>query len=414
MGFFRDITERKRIEQGLRETEARFAAAFHASPNLIVITRMADGRIVDANEGYTKLLGYSRDESIGKTTAGLSIWANLADRATFIGTLEKFGEITNFETTLRRKDGTVVTVLDSGKTIELQGETCILSVAHDITERKQTEETLRQERNLLRELIDHIPDFIYVRDLSNRFTLANESFARLMGVPRSSALIGKRDADFYPPELAANFDKIDQEVFAGRLVLNRERVLLFPNGQELAVLSTKVPFKNDKGKVIGLIGVGRDITERKQMEEMLRREQELFNCLVRTIPDCIYFKDRQSRFVRINDSMAERFGLRDPAEAVGKTDFDIFSGEHPTRPMRTSSGLWKPANRSSASKKRKPGPTAALHGRPPPKFRCAMPKAKSPGWSGFRATSRPAKPWRNAPPVAEDGGLRPVGRRRGA
>ncbi len=137
-----EITERKRIEQGLRETEERFAAAFHASPNLIVITRMADGKIVDANEGYTKLLGYSRDESIGKTTAGLSIWVNPADRATFIGTLEQSGEITNFETKLRRKDGTVVTVLDSARTIELQGETCILSAVHDITERKQAEDAL--------------------------------------------------------------------------------------------------------------------------------------------------------------------------------------------------------------------------------------------------------------------------------
>jgi two-component system, cell cycle sensor histidine kinase and response regulator CckA len=144
----------------------------------------------------------------------------------------------------------------------------------DITGRKQAEEALQQERNLLRTLIDHIPDNIFVRDLSNRFIVANESFARLMGVPRPAALIGKRDADFYPPELAANFDKIDQEVFAGRQILNRERVLRFPNGQEMAMLNTKIPFKNEQGKVIGLIGVGRDITERKRAEEALRANEK--------------------------------------------------------------------------------------------------------------------------------------------
>jgi PAS domain S-box-containing protein len=105
---------------------------------------------MDINEGYSKLLGYSHDESIGKTTAELSIWANPADRATFVGSLEKFGEVTDFETTLRRKDGTVATVLDSGRTIELQGEKCLLSVAHDITEHKQYEEELHRLNRELR------------------------------------------------------------------------------------------------------------------------------------------------------------------------------------------------------------------------------------------------------------------------
>lgn len=137
---FIDITELVRAERELRESEEKFSAAFHSSPNLMVITRVSDGTILDVNEGYSRLLGYSREESIGKTTASLSIWADPADRATFVASLEKYGQITDFETTLRRKGGTIISVIDSARTIQLQGETCILSVVYDITERKQVEQ----------------------------------------------------------------------------------------------------------------------------------------------------------------------------------------------------------------------------------------------------------------------------------
>jgi PAS domain S-box-containing protein len=143
VGAFLDITERKQAEQELRESEEKFAAAFHASPNLMAITRIADGTILEVNEGYSRLLGYTRGESIGKTTADLSIWVDPADRATFVARLKKSGQVTDFETRLRRKDGSVLTVIDSARTIKLQDERCLLSVVYDITERKQAEKRVQ-------------------------------------------------------------------------------------------------------------------------------------------------------------------------------------------------------------------------------------------------------------------------------
>ena len=197
-----------------------------------------------------------------------------------------------------------------------------------VIQTSRADEALKQERNLLRTLIDHIPDNIFVRDLSNRFVEANESFARLMGVARPSDLIGKRDADFYPPEVAADYSKVDQGVFAGNPVINRERALRFPNGRELVLLNTKLPFKNDKGEVVGLIGVCRDITERKQAEAELEYERNLLRMLLGNSPDHIYFKDTQSRFIQVSNSLADMFGAKSPDEMVGKTDFDFFDEAH--------------------------------------------------------------------------------------
>ncbi len=136
--------KRYEAEQSLRDSEEKFAAAFHASPNLIAMTKMSDGSIVEVNKGYTQLLGYSREESIGKTTADLSIWADQSDRDLFVKTLNEYGQVSDFETTLRRKDGAIITVIDFAKTITLNGETYILSVAHDITGRKESEREIER------------------------------------------------------------------------------------------------------------------------------------------------------------------------------------------------------------------------------------------------------------------------------
>ena len=99
-------------------------------------------------------------------------------------------------------------------------------------------------------------------------------------------------------------------------------------GRKKFLHALKIPVFDSEGKVIGTQGVLSNITALKQAEETVRQEQALFTDLISTIPDHIYFKDRKSRFIRINDAMAKWVGMRSPDEAVGKTDFDLFSEEH--------------------------------------------------------------------------------------
>jgi PAS domain S-box-containing protein/putative nucleotidyltransferase with HDIG domain len=145
-----DVTDYRLAEQELRDSEAKFSAAFSATPDLIAITRVSDGKIVEVNEGYTRMLGYTRSESLGKSTAELSIWADPADRSVLVEAIDEFGEVSDLEVTLVRKDGTRITVLDSARTVDFGGEQCLLSIAHDITGRKDAEVALSRLNRELR------------------------------------------------------------------------------------------------------------------------------------------------------------------------------------------------------------------------------------------------------------------------
>ncbi len=144
VGLVNDLTERKRAERERREYEERFSAVYQATPDLVTITRLGGGTILEVNEAFSRLLGYTRAEAIGRSTIELSIWADPADRSTFIARLEATGQVNEFETILRRKDGSLVTCVFTARPLDFGGEKCVLSVVRDITERRRIEEEIRK------------------------------------------------------------------------------------------------------------------------------------------------------------------------------------------------------------------------------------------------------------------------------
>jgi two-component system, sensor histidine kinase and response regulator len=137
-------------------------------------------------------------------------------------------------------------------------------ISRDVTEQKRAEQELGRERDLLKTIINNVPDLIYVKDRAGRFVTANAALLQLLKLPDTDAIAGRTDYDFSPPELACNYVADDQDVMRHqRPLLDREERHQTMDGETLCLLTTKVPLFDTEGSVIGVVGIGHDITQRK-------------------------------------------------------------------------------------------------------------------------------------------------------
>ncbi len=182
---------------------------------------------------------------------------------------------------------------------------------------------LAQERDLLRTIIDNLPDLIYTKDTAGRKTMANPADLKNLRCKTETEAIGKTDFDFYPADIATKFSADDQKVIQGEPVTGREEYFFNEEGEKRWLLTSKLPLRDPNGKIVGLVGIGRDITGLKRTEESMADAHLLLQAILDNVPDRIYFKDTQSRFLKLSDALAKRLGVKDPEEAIGKTDFDF-------------------------------------------------------------------------------------------
>lgn len=193
-------------------------------------------------------------------------------------------------------------------------------------QRRRAEKEIRDSQALYSSLVDNLPVQILRKDLDGRFTFTSQSFCELLG-KSSKEILGKTDFDFYPTELAKKYREDDVRVAStGELFEDIERYEKHEQTRFVQVM--KSPVRNASGNIIGVQAVFWDVTHRKQAEAELEQERYLLRALLDNLPHNIYFKDSASRFIRVNRAMADYFGLKNPDEAIGHTDFDYFREEH--------------------------------------------------------------------------------------
>ncbi|MCK9640392.1 MAG: PAS domain S-box protein [Prolixibacteraceae bacterium] len=192
-------------------------------------------------------------------------------------------------------------------------------------ERKKVEEELRNERLLLRTVIDNIPDSIYSKDKALRKTLSNQTDMRHCNVKSEAEILGKTDFDLHPKELAEGFYADDQLVLrSGQPLLNREEYVVLKNGQKQWQLTSKIPLKDKNGNVTGLIGIGRDITSRRLAEEALRESENILRSITDSAHDAIIMIDGEGLISYWNPA-AERILGYSRYEAIGTNLHELIA-----------------------------------------------------------------------------------------
>jgi PAS domain S-box-containing protein len=171
-GFIVDITERKQAEDALRMSEDKFSKAFRSSPDAIAIARLADGMILEVNGRWEEILGYTRDEAVGRTVWELQIYQNPGERARLVALVDEQGSARDFEVDIRKKTGEIRNVLTCAEPMMIRDEPCLLVIVRDVTELKLAEEALRRNEEALRR------SHARIEDLAGRLIAAQEDERR--------------------------------------------------------------------------------------------------------------------------------------------------------------------------------------------------------------------------------------------
>jgi len=270
VGIGRDITAQKAAGQAMRENEARLSTIFHASPVGIVITQISDGQILEANEAFANIHGYTPHEIIGRTTLELGLWENREQREQMIHTLNTKGRVKNLEIKFRRKDGTFGFLLLAVEIIQLAGKTCALGMEIDITKRKQAEAQMLQ----LATIVESSEDAIIGKTLEGVITSWNRGAEEIFGYLAGEA-IGQSMLMLFPAERKNEEAEILARISRGESVDHFETERIRKDGAVIRISATISPLRNSQGTIVGVSNIARDITRQHLLEEQLRQSQKM-------------------------------------------------------------------------------------------------------------------------------------------
>ncbi|MFC5699549.1 bifunctional diguanylate cyclase/phosphodiesterase [Pseudomonas sp. GCM10022186] len=260
----RDITQVKETQQQLQVSEEKFARAFHASPDGLLITRISDGLLVEANEGFSRITGYSPQDIADRSTLELGLWANPVDREHMIRVIHEQGSIQHFTTAVRTKSGQVRLCELSSQPIPIGGDACMLTIARDITERQQMQEKLLQAATVF----ESTAEGVMITDTEQRITAVNRAFSEITGYSESEALgqsprllaSGQHDSAFY----AAMWHQLENEGHWQGEIWNRRK-----NGEPYPEWLTINAVRNRRQQVTHYVGVFADISPLKHAQARL-------------------------------------------------------------------------------------------------------------------------------------------------
>ncbi|HET6272935.1 MAG TPA: PAS domain S-box protein, partial [Bacteroidota bacterium] len=316
IGMLRDITERRRAVELLARTEERFSKVFHASPIAIGIGRLSDGRFIDVNESFMRLMGFSREEVIGRTGVELDIWADTVARTQMMNKLKAERSVHSEEIVLKTKRNEHLDVHASFEIVDISGEPCMLGLLEDISERKRAEEALRENEKRYRSVVENLTQAYYEADRHAAFTYCNPGLVLICGYA-AEELIGtvslRLVAEEHRQDVKASYKRwVDEK----RTDMSMEFLVQTKQGRKFWIEQITHYEFDSSGTFLKATNILRDIDERKRAEEELRNTEEKYRSMFDSAGEGIYQSTPDGKFVAVNLTFARILGYRDPEDLM--------------------------------------------------------------------------------------------------
>ena len=320
----KDFTDSKEDRESSNENGLQYRHLFETMP-LGVVYQDADGMILSANPAAEKILGLSLKQMQGKTSLNPS-WKMIREDRSVVSE-EEHPAMVSLRT--GRKTGpvvrglfhphkntyvwlriTVVPLFQQGEDKPFQ----VYATFEDVSERIETDKEFRHQSNLINLLLDTIPDFLFYKDLNGVYLGCNKEFAMHLGLNKED-IIGKTDYDLYDAETAAFNIKNDRITLEkGEFYYNEDRVT-YPDGSFLLVETIKVPYRGPEDEIVGVLGICRDITERKKTEEALRESEEKYRLITENMSDIVWIMGLDLKRTYVSSSVKAVLGFT-PEESM--------------------------------------------------------------------------------------------------
>jgi two-component system sensor histidine kinase/response regulator len=325
IGISRDITEREAQRQAL-ESEKRFSEdILKAMPGVFYMFEES-GRFVRWNEQFGQVTGYTDAELADMQ--GRDFFTGEEQRRIIEAIQRVFREgKADVSAQFTTKDGKQRPFYFTGLRLSIGEQNFLLGVGIDISELEQTKQSLQFEQAHLKTLFKTIPDLVWLKDPDGAFLACNPAFEQYYGKAECD-IIGRTDYDFVSRELADHFRAHDHAALAaGKPTRNEEWITYAGNGKTVLLETTKTPMRTPDGRLVGVLGIGHDITASRQAAQDLRQREQYQRALLDNFPFLVWFKDTESRFLTVNQAFAEACGSTSPDEVTGKSDIDVWPRE---------------------------------------------------------------------------------------
>lgn len=271
MTALRDVTERKRAEQALRESEEKFSKAFRTSPDVMSITDFETGCYLEVNDAHENIFGFKREEVVGRSPIELGIFENPAAREKMLEKLKEQNSLRNVEIEARTRDGKKLTLLHSAELIEIGGRLCVLRVSQDITDQKKAEQALRTSEALFRSYFELAVVGCAISSLEKGIITVNDQFCQMLGYSRQELMKMTWVQLTHPDDVAADVAQFNR-VLAGEIdSYTLDKRYLHKDGREIFATISIRCVRHPDGSPNYFVGLAMDITDR---HKAILREQQ--------------------------------------------------------------------------------------------------------------------------------------------